>query len=263
MKRQIKAAVLVVTVLFSAVFLLSACRNKTEETKNLPKLVIGSDYYEPYNYIDNAGNPTGIDVEIATEACRRIGYEPVFKNIDWDNKDSILENGEVDCLWGSFSMNGREDAYKWAGPYLNSRQIVVVRAQSNIYKLSDIAGHNVSTQFGSKPAEILLDGSLGFTAKNVYCFSTISEVFMAMSNGYTDACAGHETALTTFINDNSGEYRILDDSLLVANLGAAFAKDETDFPVEKLSEVLDEMKKDGTIKNIVIKYGLDPEKVLN
>ena len=54
MKRQIKAAVLVVTVLFSAVFLLSACQNKTEETKNLPKLVIGSDYYEPYNYIDNA-----------------------------------------------------------------------------------------------------------------------------------------------------------------------------------------------------------------
>ena len=31
MKRQIKAAVLVVTVLFSAVFLLSACQNKTEE----------------------------------------------------------------------------------------------------------------------------------------------------------------------------------------------------------------------------------------
>ena len=261
--RSLKAAALVAVLLFSAVFLFSACQTKTEETETLPKLIIGSDHYEPYNYIDNTGNPTGIDVDIATEACRRIGYEPVFKNIDWDNKDSILKRGEVDCLWGSFSMNGREDDYKWVGPYLNSRQIVVVREKSNIYKLSELENLNVSAQFGSKPAEVLLDGSLGFTAKNVYCFSTISEVFMAMSNGYTDACAGHETALTTLINDNSGEYRILDESLLVADLGVAFTKDETDFPTEKLAEALDEMKKDGTIKDIVIQYGLDPEKVLN
>ena len=54
---------------------------------------------------------------------------------------------------------------------------------------------------------------------------------------------------------------ITKDSLLIADLGVAFSKEEKDFPVESLSEVLDEMKKDGTIKNIVIKYGLDPEKV--
>ncbi len=260
MKRKIKA-VFIAFLIAVSLFAVSACGTATAEDDNLPTLVIGSDYYEPYNYIDNSGNPTGIDVEIATEACRRLGYKADFRQIQWDNKEELLENGEVDCLWGSFSINGREDDYKWAGPYMQSRQIIAVRAQRNIYSLSDLENMNVSAQYGSKPAEILSDGSLGFSVKNIYCFSSISEVFISMRNGYTDACAGHETAITALMGDDSAEYRILDEPLLIADLGVAFSKEEKDFPVESLSEVLDEMKKDGTIKNIVIKYGLDPEKV--
>lgn len=43
----------------------------------------------------------------------------------------MMENGTVDCIWGSFLMNGREDDYTWAGPYLNSRQVVAVRIIRN------------------------------------------------------------------------------------------------------------------------------------
>ena len=260
MKRKIKAAFLAFLIAAS-LFAVSACGTVTAEDDSLPTLIIGSDYYEPYNYTDSSGNPAGIDVEIATEACRKLGYKAVFRQIQWDSKEESLENGEVDCLWGSFSMNGREDDYKWAGPYMQSRQVVAVRAQRNIYSLSDLENMNVSAQYGSKPAEVLADGSLGFSVKNVYCFPSISEVFIAMTNGYTDACAGHETAMTALMRDNASEYRILDEPLFIADLGVAFSKDEKDFPVERLSAVLDEMKKDGTIKNIIVKYGLDPEKV--
>ena len=51
--------------------------------RELPELIIGSDDYEPYNYQDEDGKPAGIDVEIAVEACRRMGYAPVFKKIPW------------------------------------------------------------------------------------------------------------------------------------------------------------------------------------
>ena len=63
------------------------------------QLIIGSDNYVPYSYLDSDGNFTGIDVEIAREACRRMGYTPVFKQIVWDNKDIYLKEGAVDCLW--------------------------------------------------------------------------------------------------------------------------------------------------------------------
>ncbi|MFR8905471.1 MAG: hypothetical protein ACLVHS_17180 [Blautia wexlerae] len=44
-------------------------------------------------------------------------------------------DGTIDCLWSSYSMNGRENKYQWAGPYLYSRQMVVVRAESEIRTL--------------------------------------------------------------------------------------------------------------------------------
>ena len=111
----------------SLAFILSGCSDKsTVSSDALPVIIIGSDEYEPYNFSDKNGNPAGIDVEIASEAFLRMGYKAQFKNIVWDEKDEMLTDGNVDCLWGCFSMNGREDKYRWVGPYMNSRQAVAV-----------------------------------------------------------------------------------------------------------------------------------------
>ena len=131
----------------------------------LPQLVIGSDNYPPYNYTDENGFPAGVDVALAREACRRIGYEPVFRLIDWDQKDEFLQNGEVDCLWGCFSMNNREESYLWAGPYACRRQVVAVRQDSDIQSLGDLAGHRVAVQISSKPEEIFSAGILVWVSK--------------------------------------------------------------------------------------------------
>ena len=123
---NIRKYLIALTVLMLAL-LPAACGAQEEPSGDLPELVIGSDDYRPYNYLDENGQAAGVDVALATEACRRMGYEPVFRQISWDEKDLLLEIGQVDCLWGCFSMNGRENAYLWAGPYLYSDQVVAVQ----------------------------------------------------------------------------------------------------------------------------------------
>lgn len=76
-------------------------------TDNRPVIKIGSDNYPPYNYLDENGVPTGIDVELATEAFDRIGYNIEVITIDWEKKKELVENGEIDCIIGCFSMEGR------------------------------------------------------------------------------------------------------------------------------------------------------------
>ncbi len=123
----------------------------SDTAEDLPRLVIASDNYEPYSYVGPNGNLIGVDVDLATEACRRLGYAPEFRQIVWENKDVYLSIGQVDCLWGSFTMTGREDLYQWAGPYLYSRQVVAVRANSDIHTLADLAGRRVAVQATGKP----------------------------------------------------------------------------------------------------------------
>ena len=43
-------------------------------------------------------------------------------------------------------MDGRENDYQWAGPYLVSRQVIAVSAQSSIERMSDLAGKTIAVQ---------------------------------------------------------------------------------------------------------------------
>ena len=94
--------------------------------------MVGSDNYPPFNYEDANGLPTGIDVDLATEAFGRLGYRAAFLVIDWENKKELVECGAIDCIWGSFSIDGREAQYRWTEPYMLSRQVVAVRRDSDI-----------------------------------------------------------------------------------------------------------------------------------
>lgn len=91
-------------------------------------IVVGIDVFDPYSYLDRNGQFAGIDVELATEAFSRLGYTPEFRTISWPDKDNLLSDGTIDCIWSCFSMSGRETKYQWAGPYMYSRQVVAVRS---------------------------------------------------------------------------------------------------------------------------------------
>ena len=124
---------------------------------NLKTLNVGSDLYPPFVYSNEYGDIVGLDVDILTEALGRIGYKPKYQLIDWEKKKELLASGELDCVMGSFSMTGREGEYRWAGPYLASRQVVAVDPESDIYTLADLEGRVVAVQSTTKPESILLN----------------------------------------------------------------------------------------------------------
>ena len=72
--KRVIAAILFVGILAAT---LAGCKNEDISKKETEKPVItlGSDNYPPYNYLNEDGIPTGIDVELATEAFKRMGYQ--------------------------------------------------------------------------------------------------------------------------------------------------------------------------------------------
>lgn len=236
---------------------------KAEESSGISavSLVIGSDNYEPYNYIDESGENVGIDVDIAKEACRRLGITPVFKQITWDRKDSFLDSNEIDCLWGSFTMSGRTDGYRWAGPYMYSRQVVVARKDRGINSFADLKGKRIAVQSTSKPEHIILSGEddriQGVSA--VYSMSTMSELYASLRKGYIDAAAGHEVAIKRFVDTNPQQFIILDETLYKSELGVAFKKGRCDDIPDILNDILKQMIDDGTIKKIAESYGINAD----
>ena len=238
---------------------LTACGGTDAKNSGLPQILIGSDTYPPYIYLNNDGTPAGIDVEIATEAFRRTGYAARFEVIDWEQKTALVESGAIDCIWGCFSMQGRETLYRWAGPYMVSRQVVAVNTDSSIQSLSDLAGKTVMVQSTSKPEGIFLSGSDPRIPQTVEVFSIEdrSVQYAMLACGYVDAIAAHETAILQYMKDNNAVFRILEEPLLVTGLGVAFAKNDSRGLDHQLNDTFAQMREDGTLERIVGKY-LEP-----
>ena len=235
---------------------LTACGGTDAKNRSLPQIIVGSDTYPPYIYLNNDGIPAGIDVEIATEAFRRMGYAARFEPIDWEQKTALVESGTIDCIWGCFSMQGRETLYRWAGPYMVSRQVVAVNADSSIQSLSDLAGKTVMVQSTSKPEGIFLSGSDPRIPQTVEVFSIEdrSVQYAMLACGYVDAIAAHETAILQYMKDNNAAFRILEEPLLVTGLGVAFAKNDSRGLDHQLNDTFAQMREDGTLERIVGKY---------
>lgn len=235
---------------------LTACGGTDAKNSDLPQILIGSDTYPPYIYLNNDGTPAGIDVEIATEAFRRMGYAARFEVIDWEQKTALVESGAIDCIWGCFSMQGRETLYRWAGPYMVSRQVVAVNTDSSIQSLSDLAGKTVMVQSTTKPESIFLSGSDPRIPQTVEVFSIEdrSVQYAMLACGYVDAIAAHETAILQYMKDNNAVFRILEEPLLVTGLGVAFAKNDSRGLDHQLNDTFAQMREDGTLERIVGKY---------
>lgn len=265
---RVLRAGLVLGAVCCLVLALGSCGGQTEtETashSDLPVILVGSDNYPPFHYEDANGQPTGIDVDLAKEAFRRMGYQAVFVTIDWEDKKNLVERGEIDCIWGSFSSDGREDQYLWTEPYLYSRQVVAVRQDSDIQTLADLAGKRVAVQSTTKPEELFLahtDPRIPRVAE-VFSLQDRELIYPYLSKGYADALAAHETAILQCMSDYSLDYRILDEPLLTVGLGVAFARTDQRGLDKDLSRTFEEMRADGSLEQIVGRYLEKPQRLL-
>ena len=255
-------------MLACVILMMSGCTSEEAAVRSdenvKPVIIVGSDNYPPYNYEDANGQPTGIDVDLAAEAFDRMGYRAVFSGIDWEAKKELVESGEIDCIWGSFSINGREEQYRWSAPYMLSRQVVAVRRDSDIYTLSDLAGKRVAVQSTTKPEELFVSHTDPRIPelREIFSLQNRELIYPFLSKGYVDAIAAHETAILQCMSDYGLDYRILEEPLLTVGLGVAFAKDDTRGLERQLSEVFEDMRADGTMEQIIGKYLEEPQKYM-
>ena len=227
-------------------------------------IIIGCDMYAPYTYKNGTGEFVGVDVDFATEAFGRLGYAVQFREIVWENKQSYLDSGEVDCLWSCFTMSGREDEYTWAGPYLYSRQVALVRADSGYTEALQLTGKRAGVQASTTAEKVMLRHETENVPvmAQVLCFSSTNEAVAALRKDYVDVVVAHESVIHSYTQASPDIYRELDETLFSNELGVAFEKGTHGELAAELQTAIDAMREDGTAGAIVERYGLNVEKSL-
>ncbi len=233
--------------------------DKQQETEKKTFTVGFDAEYPPYGYMDDNGEYTGFDLELAEAVCEMEGWELVKKPIDWNSKDMELNSGSIDCIWNGFTMNGREDDYTFSIPYVDNTQVIVVSEASGIKTLEDLAGKVVGVQAASAALELLEDEegqkALADTFASLNQFADYNTAFVELQAGALDALA-IDIGVAKYQIESRGEgYTILEENLNTEEYAVGFRKGDTEL-CEIINADLQKLANDGTVADLAEKYGI-------
>lgn len=233
------------------------------EAAEQQEFIVGFDAeFPPYGYLDDDGEYVGFDLDLAEEVCKRNGWKFVKRPIAWDSKDSELESGSISCIWNGFTMNGRENQYTWSTPYVDNSQVVIVKKDSGITKLSDLTDKRVIVQSDSS-ALAALEGEdateenkkLRASLKDLQQVSDYNSAFMNLESGMVDAIAMDIGVASYQLSKKNSEFVMLQERLSSEEYGIGFKKGNTKLR-NQVQETLIAMLEDGTFGKIAEKWKL-------
>lgn len=256
---------LVLLLLVSAVAgALTACGKKKEDIASKKTLIVGFDAeFPPYGYMDEETEEyIGFDLSLAEEVCNRKGWTLKKQPIEWEAKDMELNSGAIDCIWNGFTINGREGLYTWSKAYIDNSQVVIVKSNSNIKKLSDLEGKIVVVQKDSSAlaaftGEDATDENRELAAKfkDLQQVGDYNSAFMDLEAGVVNAICMDIGVAKYQLDQRGSKFMMLTENVSSEQYGIGFKQGNTELR-DAVQEVLDEMLEDGTFAKIAQEWGL-------
>ena len=155
MKRKKIARVL--ALFFS--FFLTACTQKVSDPKqdNWSKyqkqgsITIGFDNtFVPMGFEEKNGQYAGFDIDLAQAVSEKLGIQIKFQPIDWDMKETELQNGTIDAIWNGYTATDeRKEKVAFTIPYMENQQVLVSKKSQNIHSIQDMTDKILGAQAGS------------------------------------------------------------------------------------------------------------------
>lgn len=219
-------------------------------------LIMGlDDSFPPMGFRDDDGEIVGFDIDLAREAAKRMGLELELKPVDWASKVLVLNKGDIDVIWNGFTANDeRREQVNFTEPYLANKQILVVQNDSEIENKSDLEGKILGLQSGSTSQEALesekdIENSLGEVKK----YADNVKALLDLNIGRVDAVLVDEVVGKYYVAKKPEDYKILKEDFGKEEYAVGVRKGENEF-LEKLNEVLEEIREDGTEAEISEKW---------
>lgn len=250
MKRMI--AMLLAVLLIASVF--AGCGAKKDT------IVVGYTKYPPMNYEED-GKLIGFDTELAEKVFTELGYEVIFKLIDWPSKYTDLNSGTIDCVWNGFTCNAadsddgiqRSQKVDFSYKYMENRQVIVVKKGVTINSAADLSGKQAGAESGSA-GESYASGFEGVTVKG---FLTQMDCLMEVNAGTIDFAVLDALLVESVVGKGDYANLTIVDSLSGDKEYYAIGFKKGSELTAKVNEQLEKLAASGYMKTLAEKYKVD------
>lgn len=239
-----------VTLAATTAFALTACGGSSKDSGSGgdKKIAIGIKYDQPGLGLKEGNKFTGFDVDVARYVAKDMGYKPDqidFKESPSKQREKMLEAGTVKMTFATYSITDkRKKEVSFAGPYFIAGQSVLVRADSKINGISDLAGKKVCSVTGSTSVDNLKKEQPKVVPQQ---YDTYSACASALADGVIDAMTTDDTILAGYANQATykGKFKLAGDTFSTERYGVGLKKGDT-ATCKKVNDAIAKMIKDGS-----------------
>jgi glutamate transport system substrate-binding protein len=183
----------------------------------------------------------GFDVDMGRIVAEELGVEPKFVEAISDNRIPFLQQGEVDLILSTMTINQERDLeIEFSEPYYIARGRILVPGDSDIRGLEDLAGRRVCTALGSTYEETIREDAPEAELRLV---DTYSECLELLQNGAIDAISTDDVILTGMIIQDD-TLKMVGDELTTEPYGAGIKEGDKEFQ-KFVSDTLEAAQADG------------------
>ena len=236
------------------------------EIKEAGVLIVATNAaFEPFEYLDENGKPTGWDMDIAQAFADLLGVKLEIRNMEFDSVLGAVAAGTADIGMAGISYSeSRDKTVDFSNGVFNSSQMIIVKSDNtDIEDAYDLEGKVVGAQRGTV-GDLLAqldpdwasDGEGGYilgTPADVKGFGTAVEAVQALAQGSVDAVILDKMPAETIVDKRDGDVKILKASVFDDEYAFAVAEGNAELQAW-INDAIDTLKENGKWDEITQKY---------
>jgi len=247
---------IIMVLLLGFTLFLTGCKEETD-LNSLEKVIedgyltVGlDDTFAPMGYRNKDGVVVGFDIDLAKAVAEKLGVELRIQPIEWDSKVLELNAGNIDMIWNGLSITTeREKSILFSDPYLNNRQVVLVKSGTTMEDITDLSGLKVGVQIDSS-GQNALEGNTAFSSiSEMVKFNTFSEALLDLNSGRIDAIVIDEIMGRYVLEQETYDIDVTDVSLGDEEYGIGFRLEDIELR-DEIDKILYELQDQGVTATI-------------
>ena len=218
------------------------------------KLVVALEgAWQPWSYHDESDTLVGYDVEVSRAIAEKLGVEPEYVESDWDSLFAGLDAGRFDIVCNGVEVTDeRAKTYDFTTPYGYIHTALAVRKDNeDIKSFEDLKGKTTANSLASTYME--LAESYGATVQGI---DTLEETIQLLTAGRIDATLNADVSFYDYLNVHpDADFKLVAQTEESSHVAIPLRKgDASATLLEAINNAIDELRADGTLKELSERY---------